>query len=85
MLAKTGEEMIRNISDKVSITADSSSTNLGIYSGLIAGLLVFGVLRAFLFFHVAVNAAETLHDTMFGSIIRSTIAFFDVNPVGNTF
>ena len=73
----------KNGSDSISATADETMTNFAIYSGLIMGLMVVAILRAFLFFHIAVTAAERAHNTMFHSIIRSTVAFFDVNPVGN--
>ena len=81
ILAQSAEG--KNGSDSISAVADETMTNFAIYSGLIMGLMVVAILRAFLFFHIAVTAAERAHDTMFQSIIRSTVAFFDVNPVGN--
>ena len=35
-----------------------------------------------MFFKVAVDASQALHNTMFGSILRAKIGFFDTNPVG---
>uniref|UniRef100_A0A8C9SPU2 Multidrug resistance-associated protein 4 n=1 Tax=Scleropages formosus TaxID=113540 RepID=A0A8C9SPU2_SCLFO len=35
-----------------------------------------------LFFNVLVNSAQTLHNRMFTSILRTPVRFFDINPVG---
>ena len=81
-VAKMNGDGVRNISKNTTITLNNSNFHLAIYSGLLAGILVFGLLRAFLFFQVTVKAGETLHNTMFNSLIRARISFFDTNPVG---
>ena len=66
----------------VTIPYVDSHFNVGIFSAIIGGVFVFGLLRALMFFKVAVDASQRLHNTMFASILRSKIGFFDTNPVG---
>ncbi|KAK3795778.1 hypothetical protein RRG08_031859 [Elysia crispata] len=56
--------------------------NLYVYAALILGLLASSFTRAFMFFKLAVTAGENLHNMMFARILRTTMAFFDTNPVG---
>lgn len=56
--------------------------NITILSAITASVFVFGLLRAFLFFAIAVNAAEKLHNEMFARLLRTSVSFFDTNPVG---
>lgn len=44
--------------------------------------ILFSVLRCLLLFQVLVNAAQTLHDKMFQSILKAPVLFFDRNPIG---
>ncbi len=39
-------------------------------------------MRGLIMFNVMVNAAETLHNRMFKSILRTPVRFFDINPIG---
>ncbi|CAL8406684.1 unnamed protein product [Arctogadus glacialis] len=55
---------------------------LGIYGGLTAATLIFGLVRAMLFIYVLVKSTETLHKRMFNAILRTPVHFFDVNPIG---
>ncbi|XP_030210094.1 multidrug resistance-associated protein 4-like isoform X1 [Gadus morhua] len=55
---------------------------LGIYGGLTAATVLFGLVRAMLFFYVLVKSTETLHKRMFDTILRAPVHFFDVNPIG---
>ncbi|XP_030637683.1 ATP-binding cassette sub-family C member 4 [Chanos chanos] len=55
---------------------------LGIYAGLTGATLIFGFMRSLLMFNALVSAAQTLHDRMFNSILRTHVRFFDVNPIG---
>nr|XP_056718111.1 ATP-binding cassette sub-family C member 4 [Euleptes europaea] len=55
---------------------------LGIYAGLTVATILFSVLRCLLMFHVLVNAAQTLHNKMFVSILKAPVLFFDRNPIG---
>uniref|UniRef100_A0A8C9R4B6 Multidrug resistance-associated protein 4 n=1 Tax=Scleropages formosus TaxID=113540 RepID=A0A8C9R4B6_SCLFO len=49
---------------------------------LTVATIIFGFLRSLLFFNVLVNSAQTLHNRMFTSILRTPVRFFDINPVG---
>ncbi|XP_072253083.1 ATP-binding cassette sub-family C member 4-like [Leuresthes tenuis] len=55
---------------------------LGVYAGLTATSVVFGFLRSLVFFNVLVNSAQTLHNNMFNAILRTSMHFFDINPIG---
>ncbi|KAL5005221.1 hypothetical protein ScPMuIL_018677 [Solemya velum] len=66
----------------VTIPTVDTYTNVYIFSGIIGGVFVFGLLRALMFFKVAVDASQTLHNRMFSRILRTPITFFDTNPVG---
>ncbi|KAK7478989.1 hypothetical protein BaRGS_00029750 [Batillaria attramentaria] len=66
----------------VTIPYVDSHRNIYIFTGIIAGVFIFGMVRALLFFKVAVDASQKLHNTMFTRILRSPIGFFDTNPVG---
>ncbi|KAK5861056.1 hypothetical protein PBY51_022480 [Eleginops maclovinus] len=55
---------------------------LGVYAGLTATSVVFGFLRSLVFFNVLVRAAQTLHNSMFNAILRTSVHFFDINPIG---
>ena len=56
--------------------------NIAVFSGIIACVFLFGILRALMFFKVTVDASQALHNLMFSSILRSHLGFFDTNPVG---
>ncbi|XP_077200008.1 ATP-binding cassette sub-family C member 4 [Paroedura picta] len=55
---------------------------LGMYTGLTVATIVFSILRCLLLFQVLVNAAQTLHNKMFQSILKAPVLFFDRNPIG---
>ncbi|XP_036105463.1 multidrug resistance-associated protein 4 isoform X12 [Molossus molossus] len=55
---------------------------LGIYSGLTAATVIFGIVRSLLVFHVLVNSSQSLHNKMFESILKAPVLFFDRNPIG---
>ncbi|KAM4559458.1 ATP-binding cassette sub-family C member 4-like isoform 1-T1 [Odontesthes bonariensis] len=55
---------------------------LGVYAGLTATSVVFGFFRSLVFFNVLVNSAQTLHNSMFNAILRTSMHFFDINPIG---
>uniref|UniRef100_A0A674EFY1 Cystic fibrosis transmembrane conductance regulator n=1 Tax=Salmo trutta TaxID=8032 RepID=A0A674EFY1_SALTR len=55
---------------------------LGIYAGLTGATLIFGFARSLLMFNVLVKAAQSLHNRMFNSILRTPVRFFDINPIG---
>uniref|UniRef100_A0AAQ5XQR9 Multidrug resistance-associated protein 4 n=1 Tax=Amphiprion ocellaris TaxID=80972 RepID=A0AAQ5XQR9_AMPOC len=66
--------------------SDSSVCALMVFSVLLSGLtatsVVFGFLRCLIFFNVLVSSAQTLHNSMFNAILRTSIRFFDINPIG---
>ncbi len=59
-------------------------TNMGIYvySILIGAVCIFGYLRALKFHGICTGASKKLHAKMFQAVLRTPIAFFDKNPVG---
>lgn len=70
--------------NNTNITIPDSQTDFNVYvfSGIIASVFIFGLLRALMYFKVAVDAAKHLHNKMFGRLLRVPIRFFDINPVG---
>ncbi|XP_027413619.1 multidrug resistance-associated protein 4-like isoform X1 [Bos indicus x Bos taurus] len=55
---------------------------LGIFSGLTASSLLFGVTRSLLALYILVNSSQTLHNKMLKTILRVPVLFFDRNPAG---
>ncbi|KAM4699820.1 ATP-binding cassette sub-family C member 4 [Discoglossus pictus] len=79
--------------EKLNVTSGVNSTGaeqerldlnfyLGVYAGLTAATIVFGVLRSLLVFHILVCAAQALHNQMFQSLLKAPVLFFDRNPIG---
>ncbi|XP_029941779.1 ATP-binding cassette sub-family C member 4 [Salarias fasciatus] len=75
--------------DAVNATAFPNATReldldyyLGIYGGLTAATIVFGFMRNMVLFRVLVKCSEFLHNSMFNSILRAPVRFFDTNPIG---
>ncbi|XP_076435453.1 ATP-binding cassette sub-family C member 4-like isoform X2 [Babylonia areolata] len=66
----------------VTIPDVDSHVNISIFTGIIVAVFVFGMVRALLFFKVAVDASQTMHNAMFSRVLRCPIGFFDTNPVG---
>uniref|UniRef100_A0A803TE13 Multidrug resistance-associated protein 4 n=1 Tax=Anolis carolinensis TaxID=28377 RepID=A0A803TE13_ANOCA len=52
------------------------------FSGFTVVTVLFSILRNILMFQVLVNAAQTLHNSMFQSILKAPVLFFDSNPIG---
>uniref|UniRef100_A0A674EFY5 Cystic fibrosis transmembrane conductance regulator n=1 Tax=Salmo trutta TaxID=8032 RepID=A0A674EFY5_SALTR len=52
------------------------------WQGLTGATLIFGFARSLLMFNVLVKAAQSLHNRMFNSILRTPVRFFDINPIG---
>ncbi|XP_004519652.1 multidrug resistance-associated protein 4 [Ceratitis capitata] len=75
----TQQEYLRSIDEPTNFTTFEC---LYIYGALIIGVVVMTVFRGYLFFKVCMHASKVLHDRMFGSILRSTMRFFDTNPSG---
>uniref|UniRef100_A0A8C2IMR6 Multidrug resistance-associated protein 4 n=1 Tax=Cyprinus carpio TaxID=7962 RepID=A0A8C2IMR6_CYPCA len=51
-------------------------------SGLTGATIIFGFMRSLFMFNALVSSAETLHNRMFNSILRTPVRFFDINPIG---
>ncbi|MGH0118924.1 UNVERIFIED_CONTAM: hypothetical protein FKN15_054918 [Acipenser sinensis] len=78
--------------EKLNITQDAHNHNetqqldlsfyLGVYAGLTVVTVIFGFIRSLLLLKVLVNSAQTLHNQMFQSILRTPVRFFDINPIG---
>ena len=60
----------------------SNNQRIGVYSGIIGSLIIFGVLRVVLFILLMLNSSTAVHNKMFSKILRSPILFFDTNPIG---
>uniref|UniRef100_A0A8C7Y8E0 Multidrug resistance-associated protein 4 n=1 Tax=Oryzias sinensis TaxID=183150 RepID=A0A8C7Y8E0_9TELE len=77
------------LSDRSSVSSLSSS-QYSLIEGkdalsmvcLTATSVVFGFLRTLVFFNVLVSSAQKLHNSMFNAIIRTSLRFFDANPIG---
>ena len=55
---------------------------LHIFTIITVIVLLFGMLRAVQAFHILVNSAVVLHKMMLASILRTSMSFFNTNPVG---
>ncbi|XP_031680175.1 multidrug resistance-associated protein 4-like [Oncorhynchus kisutch] len=84
-----GEQEKLNVNGTVTIQNGVNVTEqlnldfyLGIYAGLTGATLIFGFARSLVMFNVLVKAAQSLHNRMFNSILRTPVRFFDVNPIG---
>ncbi|KAF7275844.1 hypothetical protein GWI33_011215 [Rhynchophorus ferrugineus] len=60
----------------------NTETFLYIYGGLIASLFILGLTRSMLFYKLAMRSSQKLHDTIFASVVRARMRFFDTNPGG---
>ncbi|XP_053395066.1 ATP-binding cassette sub-family C member 4-like isoform X2 [Mercenaria mercenaria] len=53
--------------------------NIAIFSVITGGVFIFGLLRALIFFKVALDASRNLHNSMFDSVLGTRIGFFYAN------
>jgi ATP-binding cassette subfamily C (CFTR/MRP) protein 4 len=60
----------------------ASSGFIGLVVGLVAAITFFAIVRAFMSFHMCIQASKRLHDDMTRSVLRAKIEFFDTNPLG---
>lgn len=76
------------ISNDTTVTINKAGPNwstdlcIYIYSALIVLLFIFTLLRSMLFYQLAMWSSKALHNSMFDSIISTTMRFFDTNPSG---
>ncbi|XP_017768861.1 PREDICTED: multidrug resistance-associated protein 4-like [Nicrophorus vespilloides] len=59
-----------------------TDTYLYIYAGLIVALFLLALIRSLLFYKLVMKSSQKLHDSMFKSIVSTTMHFFDTNPSG---
>ena len=85
----TGTQTLQIVSDYtlarwVQMTpVDANRTSeLALYGSLVGALVVFAIVRGFVFFHRVMKASVNLHDRMFVSVTGTSVSFFDTNPVG---
>uniref|UniRef100_A0AAQ5ZIP6 Cystic fibrosis transmembrane conductance regulator n=1 Tax=Amphiprion ocellaris TaxID=80972 RepID=A0AAQ5ZIP6_AMPOC len=50
--------------------------------GLTGATIIFGFMRNLVLFNVLVRCAQSLHNGMFNTILRTPVRFFDINPIG---
>ncbi|XP_028427666.1 ATP-binding cassette sub-family C member 4 [Perca flavescens] len=71
------------IQNGLNITAElNTDFYLGVFGGLTAAVIFFGFIRNIVLFNMLVRSAQSLHNRMFNSILKSPVHFFDVNPIG---
>uniref|UniRef100_A0A5S6R3S5 Uncharacterized protein n=1 Tax=Trichuris muris TaxID=70415 RepID=A0A5S6R3S5_TRIMR len=63
-------------------TGYDSVKHLKIWAGMVTSLLLISVLQAIILRFSLLRAAFRLHSRMFQHVIRSSIVFFDCNPIG---
>lgn len=52
------------------------------FTGLNVMIVVFALMRTFTFFQLAMKSSLHLHNEMFQGVLRTSMYFFRVNPVG---
>ena len=62
----------------------STETCIFVYMGLVIAIVVFTLASTFFFFWLCTTASINLHNSMFNSISRATVWFFNNNPSGNS-
>ncbi|XP_049853049.1 ATP-binding cassette sub-family C member 4-like [Schistocerca gregaria] len=55
---------------------------LALYGGLVLGCILLNQIRSVAFFILSMRASRSLHNTMFNSVLRGAMRFFDTNPSG---
>ncbi|XP_021928195.1 LOW QUALITY PROTEIN: probable multidrug resistance-associated protein lethal(2)03659 [Zootermopsis nevadensis] len=60
----------------------STETCIFVYTGLVIGIIVLSLASTFFFFSMCMTASINLHNSMFSSISRATVWFFNNNPSG---
>lgn len=68
----------------VTLTENYLSTEdcIYIYTGLIIGVFVWAFSSCMLFYKLAMNSSKNLHNSMFLSVIRAPLRFFEATPSG---
>lgn len=58
-------------------------TGIYVFTILTVGVFIFSMIRTIHYFLLSMTSSINLHNSMFQSVIRSPLLFFDQNPVGN--
>lgn len=64
------------------IFKENPDINLCIFAGLVLVTVFSNIFRAMYFFATLVRCSRQLHNTMFQSMLKAPMYFFDTNPVG---
>ena len=75
----------QNVSSIYDITQWSTQDCIIVYCCILAAIVVLVFGSSLFFFTVCMRASVRLHDSMFNSITRATMWFFNNNPSGNSF
>ncbi|XP_023170245.2 probable multidrug resistance-associated protein lethal(2)03659 isoform X2 [Drosophila hydei] len=60
----------------------SESSDIYYFAAINVTLIIFALLRTLLFFNMAMHSSTQLHNSMFRSITRAAMYFFNTNPSG---
>jgi ABC-type multidrug transport system fused ATPase/permease subunit len=60
----------------------STYSYLYIYTGIVTLLFIVTLIRSFAFYKFCMRCSASLHNSMFNSIIHTSMRFFDTNPSG---
>uniref|UniRef100_A0A1A9X4D6 Multidrug resistance-associated protein lethal(2)03659 n=1 Tax=Glossina brevipalpis TaxID=37001 RepID=A0A1A9X4D6_9MUSC len=86
ILASAGDYYLvnKNEGNPFDITETTTTDRIDIYifTGLTLGLIMFTLIRTFLFFGLAMRSSTNLHNDMFVGITRAPMYFFNTNPSG---
>lgn len=73
---------VQGIWSEKSAEKQMSTGILGLIFGLGVTVVVLSLARAFGCFALLIKASQVLHDNMTKSVLRTTVEFFDTNPLG---
>ncbi|XP_048523199.1 probable multidrug resistance-associated protein lethal(2)03659 [Dendroctonus ponderosae] len=77
-----GNSSLHSSSPHLDIWHFSRETCMYIYSTLMVLLIIFTMVRVFVFFSVCMRASTNLHNNMFQNITRAAMSFFNTNSAG---
>ena len=60
----------------------TANQRIAIYGAIVSSAIFFSFLRGYLYLFIVLRASRKLHNKMFAAILRTTVYFFDTNPVG---
>ncbi|XP_015596918.1 multidrug resistance-associated protein 4 isoform X2 [Cephus cinctus] len=71
-----------NSTDIMRTSQLSETAYIYIYTGIVIAIFFVGITRSISFYTLCMRCSQKLHDSMFRSLIRTSMRFFDVNPSG---